>query len=116
MPYIIYQFINGEVGLDIQNSNNNDVQKLSKYIPRDILKDTYPNGPTLYDYYKSCINGKWEILAVETSPGWFNAYKGSLAKKYYEDHYIYTAYDMLLMINKTEINNISEEDIESMFV
>ena len=110
MNDIIDQMFNCEIGVDIVNRNYDDIQKLSDYVS-PYIKDKL-NNQTLVEYAKSCSN-HWEILIFDTDWRDFNAYTGSLAEDFRRTHPVYTAGEILKMMEVS--NNISEEDISKIF-
>ena len=106
MSEIVWMFTQGDVGIDLANSNKIDIAKLSEYIPPD-------NIHTLKSYANYCGNS-WDIIYFEKSCNCFNAIRMHTADEYKKHHYVYTARNFLYLI-KNDSNKISEDDITELF-
>ena len=111
----IQEFMKQEVGLDIQNSNEVEIQELAEIIDDKYYDEIYHDNDSgdLLEYWQECLTEGWEVLIFEPSLEEFNAYRGDNAQQYIEDHPVMTAAQILGY--DTEVCSIEENEIMSLF-
>lgn len=93
-------FMEKEIGLDVFNSDYEDVKELSAIIQRDfpnaINTDEYYReiDKTLLSYWKELLEEDWTVCLYD-SMRCFNAYKGELAESFKYKKQVMTAAEIL---------------------
>ena len=111
----IQEFMKREVGLDVHNSNEAEVQELAEIIDDKYYDDIYHdnNSGDLLEYWQECLTEGWELLIFEPSFQEFNAYRGENARQYKGDHPVMTAAQILGY--DTDVCSIEENEIMNLF-
>ena len=109
----VESFMNNEIGLDVKNSNDQDVLELSRIIDENydgiINHDVY-DDMNLYEYWKECFTENWNVCIFETRISQFNAYRDDSYERYRKCHNIMTAGE-ILSSNNFEQCKIEEDEL-----
>ena len=122
MSYI-EKFLNGEVGIDLKNSTEDDIIKMSALIDFEfpdviqIDEGDREEERTVFGYWREVNDGEWEIMVYETDEHHLNAYRNETADNFREEFDVFVAREFVedCKYRNDSFKEVNEDELTSLF-
>lgn len=122
MSYI-EKFLNGDAGIDLKNSTEDDIIEMSAIIDSefpDVIQVDEGDGEeerTVFGYWREVNDGEWEIMVYETCEHHLNAYRNETADNFREEFDVFVAREFVeeYKYRNDNFKEVNEDELTSLF-
>ena len=122
MSYI-EKFLNGDAGIDLKNSTQEDIFEMSAIIDSEfpdviqIDEGDREEERTVFGYWHNVNSGEWEIMVYETEVHHLNAYRNESADDFRKVFDVFVAREFVEEYKycHNDFKEVNEDELTSLF-
>lgn len=122
MSYI-EKFLNGDAGIDLNNSTEDDIIEMSVIIDSEfpdviqIDEGDREEERTVFGYWREVNDGEWEVMVYETDEHHLNAYRNETADNFREEFDVFVAREFVeeYKYRNDNFKEVNEDELTSLF-